>query len=60
MNILEVKNLETNFKTDEGTIHAVQSLRYQIDEIAALGAEVVTVKAERAFAEHARGRLSLK
>ena len=37
MNILEVKNLETNFKTDEGTIHAVNGIDFILEEGETLG-----------------------
>ena len=37
MNILEVKNLETNFKTDEGTIHAVNGIDFDLMEGETLG-----------------------
>ena len=37
MNILEVKNLETNFKTDEGTIHAVNGIDFDLEEGETLG-----------------------
>ena len=37
MNILEVKNLETNFKTDEGTIHAVNGIDFNLEEGETLG-----------------------
>jgi len=37
VNILEVKNLETNFKTDEGTIHAVNGIDFNLEEGETLG-----------------------
>lgn len=37
MNILEVKNLETNFRTDEGTIHAVNGIDFNLEEGETLG-----------------------
>jgi len=37
VNILEVKNLETNFKTDEGTIHAVNGIDFDLMEGETLG-----------------------
>ena len=37
MNILEVKNLETNFTTDEGTIHAVNGIDFSLKEGETLG-----------------------
>jgi len=37
VNILEVKNLETNFKTDEGTIHAVNGIDFILEEGETLG-----------------------
>ena len=35
--ILEVKNLETIFKTDEGTIHAVNGIDFDVKEGETLG-----------------------
>jgi len=37
VNILEVKNLETNFRTDEGTIHAVNGIDFNLEEGETLG-----------------------
>ena len=37
MNILEVRNLETNFRTDEGTIHAVNGINFNLEEGETLG-----------------------
>ncbi len=37
MNILEVKNLETNFRTDEGIIHAVNGIDFNLEEGETLG-----------------------
>jgi len=37
VNILEVKNLETNFKTDEGIIHAVNGIDFNLEEGETLG-----------------------
>ena len=37
MNILEVRNLETIFKTDEGTIHAVNGIDFDLKEGETLG-----------------------
>ena len=32
MNILEVRNLETVFETDEGTVHAVNGIDFDLKE----------------------------
>ena len=37
MNILEVRNLETVFKTDEGTVHAVNGIDFDLKEGETLG-----------------------
>ena len=37
MNILEVRNLETNFRTDEGTVHAVNGINFDLEEGETLG-----------------------
>jgi len=37
VNILEVKNLETNFRTDEGIIHAVNGIDFNLEEGETLG-----------------------
>lgn len=37
MNILEVKNLSTNFETDQGTVYAVRDVSFQLREKEVLG-----------------------